>query len=528
MKEKDSTFLSSFKKYFKFDTFDAVFKKEIIGGLSTFLAMAYILAVNPSIVGASPINLGDNQQFASQYQGGLFLATAIATVFASMFMGLYARVPIALAPGMGLNAFFAYTVAQQVGFDSALTITMLSGILYFFVVMSPLRMKISSIIPTNLKISIGAGIGFFVAYLGLQNSRIIIKDPSNSLVSTLGDFGNPLVIVALVVLVLALVLHYSKITGSIIISMLIGAIILIILISTKSIKGVDPNTINPISVGYSGFSTFDDVIIAGWKGFANVKMWANPITYIGVLSFFYMDFFDTTGTLIVMDKTLDLSKKDPNWIQKANFVDAVSTVVGSSIGATTVTSFVESTVGVSAGGKTGLSTIITALCFGLSIALWPVIQIFMPIDVSGIQYQPITGPILVLIGTIMITQIRHFEWEIIIDIPTLFITIIMMMLSNSIAYGISFGIISFVLLNGFLGLMQYFLMHFSKNETKRKSCKKIVNSIEILTIKDEGVKVKTREFYYLKRIDIWLYLIFFIAIVYIILQTGITYHNWFL
>ena len=134
MKQKDQTFLTSFKKYFKFDTFDAIFKKEIIGGLSTFLAMAYILAVNPSIVGASPINPGDNQQFASQYQGGLFLATAIATVFASMFMGLYARVPLALAPGMGLNAFFAYTVAQQVGFDSALTITMLSGILYFFAV----------------------------------------------------------------------------------------------------------------------------------------------------------------------------------------------------------------------------------------------------------------------------------------------------------------------------------------------------------------------------------------------------------
>ncbi|MBR2999104.1 MAG: NCS2 family permease [Mycoplasmataceae bacterium] len=528
MKQKDQTFLTSFKKYFKFDTFDAIFKKEIIGGLSTFLAMAYILAVNPSIVGASPINPGDNQQFASQYQGGLFLATAIATVFASMFMGLYARVPLALAPGMGLNAFFAYTVAQQVGFDSALTITMLSGILYFFVVMSPLRTKISSIIPTNLKISIGAGIGFFIAYLGLQNSRIIIKDPSNALVSTLGDFGNPLVIVGLVVLVLALVLHYSKITGSIIISMLIGAIILIILILTKSIKGVDPNTINPVSVGYSGFSTFDDVIVAGWKGFANANMWKNPITYIGILSFFYMDFFDTTGTLIVMDKTLNLSKKDPNWMEKANFVDAVSTVVGSSIGATTVTSFVESTVGVSAGAKTGLSTIVTALCFASSIALWPVIQIFMPINVDGIQYQPITGPILVLIGTLMITQIRHFEWEIIIDIPTLFITIIMMMLTNSIAYGLSFGIITFVILNGFLGLMQYFLMHFSKNETKRKSCKKIVNSIEILTIKDEGVKVKTREFYYLKRIDIWLYLIFLIAIIYIILQTGITYHNWFL
>lgn len=515
MNTKENSFINNFRKYFKFDTYNAIFKKELIGGLSTFLAMAYILAVNPAIVGASPIIPGENAT-ANSYQGGLFLATAISSCVATMIMGLYARIPVALAPGMGLNAFFAFTIAQQVGFDSALSITILSGFAYFLVVITPARDKISKIMPTNLKLAIGAGIGFFVAYIGLQNSRIIVSNTnaqSDVPATLLGDFGHPLVLLSIILLVIALVLHYAKVPGAIIITMLLGGIILIPIILTKSFDGANPDSINPLKVGYSNFSTFNKVAKAGWEGFANVKMWKSPITYIGVLSFLYMDFFDTTGTLITIDKEINLTEKDPKWLSKANLVDAISTVGGAGIGATTVTSFVESTVGVSVGAKTGFSMIITSLCFGLTIALWPVLQIFMPINNI---YQPITGPILILVGTMMISQIKHFEWQIVIDIPTLFITVIMMMLSNSIAYGIAFGVLTFVLLNGSLGLIQLLFR-------KQKS---IINTLEI-PMSEDGIEIKTREFYYLRRISIALIIISLISIIYIILQTGITYHNWF-
>lgn len=502
-----SSFLDSFKKYFKFDTYNAIFKKEIIGGISTFIAMAYILAVNPGMVGSDAAN----EWLGKDVTGGLFLSTAISSFAATLFMGLYARIPVALAPGMGLNAFFTYTIASQIGFESALTVTILSGILYFIVVMTPAREKISQIMPNNLKLAIGAGIGFFIAYVGLQDSRIIVT--GSSLVSDLGDFTNPLVIVAVVLLLVALVLHYSKVPGAIVITMLLGGIILIPMVATGFISGVSPDSINPAKVGYDGFNTIGDVAAAAWKGFANVDMWKNPITYIGALSFLYMDFFDTTGTLISIDKQLDISEKDEKWLSKANLVDAVGTIGGASIGSTTVTAFVESTVGISAGARTGFSSIIVSMFFGLSIALWPIMQIFMPIN----GFKPITGPILVLVGTMMITQIKHFEWEIAIDIPTLFITIMFMMLGNSIAYGIAFGTITFVILNGCLGLWQYAF----------KKQKKIVNSMEIPTTTHSGPNVKTREFYYLKRVNVALIVIFVISVIYIVLQQGITHLGWF-
>ena len=517
--------LQKLKQYFKFDQYQAIFKKEIIVGLSTFLAMAYILAVNPAIVGFAPLNPADpTAGLANQFQGGLFLATAVAATLATFIMGLFARIPVALAPGMGLNVFFAFTVAQQVGFASALSITILSGIGYFLVVITPAREKIANLMPTNLKLAIGVAIGFFIGFIGLQNARIIVSDPGEALATQVGNFGHPLVILALCLLVIAFILHYAKIPGAIVITMLLGAIVLIPMIMTKSFAGANPDNINPALVGYQGFSTFSNVIQAGWTGFANVKMWQSPITYIGTLSFLYIDFFDTTGTLITIDKVAQVSQQEPKWLAKANIVDAVSTVAGAGIGATTVSSFIESTVGISAGAKTGFSAIITALCLASTIALWPVMQIFMPVDIlntvdgkSVLQsFQPITGPILILVGAIMIGQIKHFEWEIMIDIPALFMTVIMMMLSNSIAYGIGFGVLTFVLVNAGLGTFQ----------ALGKKQKRIVNTLEI-PFSTAGVNVKTREFYYLKRLNWGLVTIALLSLIYIIFQTGISYYGWF-
>lgn len=503
------------RKYFKFDTYGAIFKKEIIGGITTFLAMCYILSVNPSIVGSSPIDPNDvTLGVASQFQGGLFLTTAISSFLATMFMGLWARVPIALAPGMGLNAFFAFTVAQSVGFESALSITILSGILYLIIAITPLRNKISKAIPTNFKIAIGAGIGLFIAFLGLQNAGVIVSN-GNVPISKLGDFTNPLVILAVCLIILGLILHFTKVPGGMIITMLLGAIILVILCVSGVVVAKDINGNVLANYGllgsYDDFSSFPDVAKAGWLGFTKVNMWINPMTYIGILSFLYMDFFDTTGSLIVINRMINLDKNTKNWMAKANQVDAISTIIGAGIGAATVTTFVESTTGVAAGAKTGFASIITALCFGVSIAVWPIMKVFMPIN----NLQPISSVALVVVGAILLTQIRNFEWEIFADIPMLFITIIMMTLTNSIAHGLSFGMISFVLMNWALAIMQ-----------KIKHHKKVVNDLTI-PISDTIHEVKTKEFNYFKRVNWTCIIIALISLMYIIIESGFNYGGWF-
>lgn len=507
------------KKFFKFDSYNAIFKKEIIGGLSTFLAMCYILAVNPSLVGSSPLENGGT---AIIYQGGLFLATAISSFIGTLFMGLWARIPVALAPGMGLNAFFAFNVASSIGFESALSVTILSGVFYFAIVMTPLRSKISELIPTNFKIAVGAGIGLFIAYLGLQNSGIIVSSTTPGLASSIGDFSNPLVLLAVCLIVLGLILHFGKVPGGIVITMFIGAIIMIALCTSGQVvplSGPNGNALDNFGLlgSYNNFESFVNVAKAGWVGFANVEMWKSPMTYFGILSFLYMDFFDTTGSLIAINKSVGFDKVDKNWMSKANVVDAVSTIAGASIGATTVTTFVESTVGIESGAKTGFASIVTASMFGLSIAMWPILQVFMPVFIEGTSFglQPITSPILVIVGAMIMSQIRYFEWEIFADIPMLLITILMMLLTNSIAHGLSFGIIVFVVINSSLGIFQ-----------KIKNRKKIVNDMTI-PVSDTGVKINVREFNYLKRLNPTCISIAIISLIYIIIEIGHTNLDWF-
>ncbi|MGL5521650.1 MAG: NCS2 family permease [Metamycoplasmataceae bacterium] len=488
--------------YFRFDDRNAILKKEIIGGISTFLAMVYILAVNPAIVGSSLLNPGVNQDTAVIYQGGLFLATALSAFVGTLIMGLFANLPIGLAPGMGLNTFFAFNVASSIGFESALSVTILSGVLYFIVVMTPARDFISRKIPKNIKLAIGTGIGFFIAYLGLQSSNIIIEDPGPGLATKLNSFTNPMVILAVVLLFVGLILYYLKIPSAIIITMILGAIILLIMKVSGLKELKDINFLG----SYSDFSTFPTVISSGWKGFANIKMWISPTTYLAILSFVYLDFFDTTGTLIALNKMVDLDEKDPNWIKKANNIDAISTIVGASIGATTVTSFVESVVGASAGAKTGFSNIIVALGFVLAIPAWPILQIFLPLNIGDTSYQPIVGPILIIVGTIMIAQIKFFEWEIAIDIPMLFLTIILMALSNSIAIGIGVSAITFVILNTAAGIYQLI-----------RGKKRVVETIS-MNFAEDNPNLKTREFKYLKRLNWTVILVALFSLIFIIIE----------
>lgn len=492
------------KNYFRFDQRNAVLKKEIIGGLSTFLAMCYIVAVNPSMVSAA--------DGAQGLTGGLFLATAIASFLATMFMGLWARVPVALAPGMGINAFFTFTVAgvggSGIGFESALSVTILSGILYFIIVMTPARQIISKQIPHNYKIAIGAGIGLFIAYLGLQNSGVITS--TAPLVSKIGDFTNPLVLTAMCLIFLGLILHFAKVPGALIITMLIGGLVVVILATTGVInQGVENYG---LLAAYGDFGSFTTVVKSGWLGFANVEMWTSPLTYIAIFTFLYADFFDTTGTLIAINRIVDFDKADPTWMAKANQVDAIATVFGAGIGSTTVTSFAESTVGVSVGAKTGLASVVTALCFAVVIAAWPIMQIFMPVAYEGVSYQPVTSPILVVVGVLMISQLKFFKWAIVADIPTLFMTILFMMLTNSIASGLSFGMITFALINLSLGIVQ---------KIKKQPTRIIDDDLLPLSDDLDYDGVKTVECDYLKRLNPTTIVITVIAILSIVLEAVI-------
>ncbi|MGL4952108.1 MAG: NCS2 family permease [Mycoplasma sp.] len=510
--------LTQIKTYFKFDDTKAVFKKEIIGGISTFLAMCYILAVNPSMIADAA---------GADLIGGLFLATAISSFLGTFVMGLWARVPVALAPGMGLNAFFTYTVAgfagSNLGFDAALSITIMSGLIYFIIAMTPARLYISKQIPHNFKVAIGAGIGLFIAFVGLQNSGIIANN--DAVLTGLGDFTNPLVLIALSLLVLGLVLHFAKIPGALIITMLVGAVVLIITICAGGVDGVGKET---LITNYDGFSTFGQVAKAGWMGFGDVNMWKSPMTYFALMSFLYTDFFDTTGTLLAIDRQAKMERISKDWLSKANQVDAVCTVFGAGIGATTVTSYMESTVGVGAGARTGLAAIVTSLCFAASIALWPIIQVFMPVEMflgtkdifssTGVYietidvwgtFQPITSCALIIVGILMISQLKYFEWEIAADMPTLFITMIFTLLTYSIANGIAFGMMTYVLMNGSLGIIQ-----------KIKHQKKVVNDVAFETADDNNPnQAKTREFNYLKRLNPTCYVVAGVSLVFVILNS---------
>ncbi len=513
-------------RYFKFSDRETTFKKEIFGGLITFLAMAYILAVQPGMMDQL------NQKYpGSMPMGGVFLATVISSFVATMIMGLLANVPLSLAPGMGINAFFVYTVCIILKIDpyDAMATVLVSGWLYFAIAITPARKYISKSMPKNLKIAIGAGIGFFLAFMGLQDAGIIQSDAikstkkpdlvdiviADSATSVkLGNFKNPLVLVAITVMLLMFVLHFMKVKSGIIISMISGIVLMAILYGA-GVKGFsNAFKMKSYSEEFGGFST-----IAG-KGWSHLgSMFKNPLSYIAIFVFLYTDFFDTTGTLFVIGEASGINEREGDgWMTKANIADATGTVFGASIGASTVTSFVESTTGTAAGARTGFASVITAFLFLFAMALWPIMSPLMPIDnpvyhtattnATARTLKPITAPVLVLVGSLMMMQLKEFNWKEMIDVPALFITILITMLTYSISSGMAAGVIVFVVLNFIAGLRQQI-------DLKRGKPIFIVGDEgEIITsdIKGKtGFETKTN---YWKRLNIPLLVLFTLAMVY--------------
>ncbi len=395
--------------FFKISERKSNVRTEIMAGVTTFLTMAYILAVNPGILSEA------GMEFSR-----VFAATAIAGAFATLIMGLVANLPFALAPGMGLNAFLAYTVVIGMGhtWQFALSAVFVEGLIFILLTAFNVREAIVNSIPANLKKAISVGIGLFIAFIGLQNASIIIGGATLVGLNPAWTSGAPLVAIIGVVIIAFLMAKGVK-----------GAMLYGILITT--VIGI------PFGVtSYSGGSYLPSAPYFFPFEFSNML----SLDFVVVcFTFLFVDMFDTVGTLIGCATKADMIQADgsiPN-CKEALFADAVGTTVGAILGTSTITTFVESSSGVVAGGRTGLSAVVVSILFIISLFLEP---IFGSIPSAA------TAPALIIVGVLMITPVKDIDFEDVTEAVPAFLCIIMMVVAYSISDGIMFGILSYTVL----------------------------------------------------------------------------------
>lgn len=408
-------------KFFKITERKSSVRTEILAGVTTFLTMAYILAVNPGILSATGMEFGR-----------VFTATALSGAIATLVMGLLANLPFALAPGMGLNAFLTYTVVLGMGksWEFALAAVFVEGIIFIILTATNVREAIVNSIPANMKKAISAGIGLFIAFIGLQNAGIIVNSDATLVVLNPTWFkGAPLL--AVIGLVLIAVLSYKKVTGSILIGMLIVTVLGIPLGVTAYAGGsFAPSA--PYFFPFFNTTTFQ------------ASQMLSLDFVIVCFTFLFVDMFDTVGTLIGCATKAGMIKEDgkiPN-VKEALFADAIGTTCGAILGTSTVTTFVESSSGVVEGGRTGLTAITVAVLFLVSLFLGP---IFESIPSAA------TGAALVYVGVLMITPVTDIDFTDITEAVPAFLCILFMVCAYSISDGIMFGILSYVIIKLFCG-----------------------------------------------------------------------------
>lgn len=409
------------KKYFRFEELGTNYRREIIGGLTTFLAMAYILVVNPMTLSLETIE--GLPEFMYMDKGSVFTATAIAAAIGSILMGVLARYPIALAPGMGLNAFFAYTVVLEfeIPWQIALTGVLFSGLIFICLSLSGIRETIINAIPSELKYAVGAGIGLFITFVGLQNSKIIVSNPNT--VAGLGDLTDPNILLTIFGLVITVIMMVKGVKGGIFYGMLITAIVGMIL----SLVPIPDSVVGSVPSMAPTFGAAFDVFFEDPAALLTAQF------LIVVLTFLFVDFFDTAGTLISVANQAGLMKgeKLPR-AGKALLADSIATVAGAVSGTSTTTSYVESTAGVAAGARTGFASVVTGVLFLLSLFFFPLLDVIT-------SY--VTAPALIIVGVLMVSSIGQIDWKRFeIAVPAFFV-IIAMPLTYSIATGIAIGFI---------------------------------------------------------------------------------------
>ncbi|WP_338985007.1 NCS2 family permease [Spiroplasma endosymbiont of Diplazon laetatorius] len=433
---------SSISKFFGFSKLNTTFKKEIIGGISTLLSMIYILSVEPGILGNAQ-SINDSK--VTLDMNGIFLATALVSFLATFAMGMIANVPIALAPSMGVNAMFTFTVANSsggVGYEGALIATCISGVLFTIISATKLRKIIIKSLPKSLHLDIGVGIGFFVAYVGIANIGWVKKSEDNLPIAELNDFKMwyPAIILGTVVLFAAIFLNFKKFFAPVAVVMLIGFIIAAILANTINDQAIqnsfgsakwDSSAWNYLDL----FKGFGFNVSSTWKEIGNVAIWSNPTMYISLFVFVILTFFDATGTITAVNVEITRESGVETEIpHKALLIDGTATVVGSFAGISNVGCYAESCVGVSQGARTGFASIVTSLGLLLSIAIFPIFQM-MP--------SCITGAATVFIGTVMIKSITGIEWEKPEMGLAAFFSILFMIITYNIANGIALTIMAY-------------------------------------------------------------------------------------
>ena len=400
---------------FQLKKYGTTTRREIIAGLTTFLTMAYILAVNPGMLGS----IGQGMT-----PGAVFTATALASAIATIMMALTANLPVALAPGMGLNAFFTYTVVFGMGYSwqLALTAVFLEGIVFIVLSLFNVREAIVKAIPGNLKKAVAVGIGLFIALIGFSNEYVGIIVPGSGTIVTLGDLSQPAPLLALIGLIIIIVLHVMKVPGAVLIGILATTVISI------------PMGITTIPAGWSPFSMPAAPLLFQFE-------WSQILTFKFFTVFFtflFVDIFDTVGTLVGVTHQAGLIDKQGNIprVKQALLSDAVGTVAGAALGTSTVTSYVESSAGVAAGGRTGLTALSTGILFLLALVLSP---LFLLIPSAA------TAPALIFVGFLMMKPVTEIDFADPTEGIPAFMAIVMMPFAYSIADGIVYGILSYVI-----------------------------------------------------------------------------------
>ncbi len=420
------------RSFFHLDERKSSVKVELLAGLTTFLAMAYILPVNSSMLEKTGIPFG-----------GIFFATAVSAAIASIVMGLFANYPVALAPGMGLNAFFTYTLVFNYGlsWQASLTAVLVAGVLFLIVSLTGLRRLVINAIPNALKYAVGAGIGFFITFIGLQNAGIIIGDP-NTLVS-LGDLEHPTVLLGIFGIVLVFILFALKIKFALIIA-IIATAVLGLLLNAFGIDLMPSYSSESLPGLFSGVkATFGQA----FTGFP--ELFRHPQVFGIIFTLLFVDFFDTSGTIMAVGTQANLIDENGELVDsdKALIADSVGTITGSIFGTSSVTSYIESATGIEQGARTGLTAVTVAVLFLLSLIIYPLLSVVNGVVVGvnnfgdPIIYSPVTAMALVLVGALMIRQLKDIDWDDPAYLIPAFLTIIMMVLTYSIATGIAVGFI---------------------------------------------------------------------------------------
>jgi len=404
------------EKLFKLKENGTTFQREIFAGLTTFLTMAYILAVNPGMLSATGMPLG-----------GVFTATAIASAIATIMMAFTANLPVALAPGMGLNAFFTFTVVMGMGYtwQLALTAVFLEGILFIVLSLFNVREAIIKAIPANLKKAVAVGIGLFIALIGFSNVGIVISQFPTGTVLALGDLGSSGPLLALIGLIIIIVLYVLKVPGAILIGIFAATII-----------GI-PMGVTTVAEGWKPFSIPDAPLLFQFEFSASSLLTFK--FFIVFFTFLFVDIFDTIGTLVGVTTQAKLVDKDGGIpkVKQALLSDAVGTVAGAALGTSTVTSYIESAAGVSAGGRTGLTSFTTGILFLLALFLSPLF---------GLIPGAATAPALIFVGFLMMQPVTGIDFTDPTEGIPAFLAIVMMPFAYSIAEGIVYGILSYVIL----------------------------------------------------------------------------------